>query len=56
MSQFTFEQVAEMVAKIQELKDCGFTYREIDAALQLPRRSYLIMNGARAKFVVAVNS
>lgn len=55
MSMFTFAQVAAMVRQIVSLHEAGLTYREIDEVLTLPRRAYLIINGRRAKFVLAVS-
>jgi hypothetical protein len=53
MSAYTYDQVKTYVTAILELREAGFKYREIDAILVLPRRAYLIVNGDRAKFVIA---
>lgn len=49
----TMEQIREMVWDILYLKEAGFTYDEIDGVLPLPRKSKYIMNGTRAKFLLA---
>ena len=47
MTEFT-----TMVAEIIELRESGYTYKEIDVQLDLPRKSYRIMNGLKAKMVI----
>lgn len=46
-------EFVEMIAAILELRESGYRYREIDQMLQLPRKSYRIMNGRKAKFAIA---
>ncbi len=40
-----------MLLAILEYRIAGFRYKEIDKAIALPKRAYLIMNGKRARFI-----
>lgn len=50
----SMQQWQYMVWQILALREAGYTYRQIDAALELGRRSYRIMNGRRAKALLAM--
>lgn len=57
MSTLTREEMTSLVTRILELREEGYTYREIDTELELPEvggghsTSWRIMNSEKARFV-----